>query len=108
MSYDQPMRFLIFLIPGLIAAVTVRTDFEGGSLGRIEKVSARHFRLGVKGEKDHDGRNRQASWYYFRVDGAGRKELTLDLIDLAGEYNYLPNQGAITKDTPPVISYDGR
>ena len=67
-----------------------------------------HFRLGAKGEKDQDGRNRQANWYYFRVDGADSKELTLDMVDLPGEYNYRPNQGAITKDTPPVISYDRR
>jgi hypothetical protein len=50
------MRFLIFLIPALAAAVTVRTDFEGGSLCRIEKVSETHFCLGTKGEKDQDGR----------------------------------------------------
>ena len=102
------MRFLIFLVPGLAAAVTVNTDFEGGCLGRIEKVSDTHFRLGVKGEKDQDGRNRQANWYYFRVDSAGAKALTLDIVDLPGEYNYRPNQGAITSDTPPVISYDRR
>ena len=102
------MRILIFLIPAIAAAVTVKTDFEGGSLGRVEKVSETHFRLGVNGEKDQDGRNRQANWYYFRVDGAGTKELTLDMVDLPGEYNYQPNQGAITKDTPPVISYDRR
>ena len=102
------MRFLILLVPALAAAVTVSTDFEGGCLGRIEKVSETHFRLGAKGEKDQDGRNRQANWYYFRIDSAGTKELTLDIVDLPGEYNYQPNQGAITKDTPPVISYDGR
>jgi hypothetical protein len=102
------MRFLIFLVPGLAAAVTVSANFEGGCLGRIEKISETHLRLGVKGEKDHDGRNRQANWYYFRVDNAGATELTLDIVDLPGEYNYLPNRGAITKDTPPVISYDGR
>jgi hypothetical protein len=90
------------------AAATIHTDFEGGSLGRIEKVSDTHFRLGVKGEKDQDGRNRQANWYYFRVDGASAKSLTLDIVDLPGEYNYQPNRGAITKDTPPVISYDQR
>src|SRR5262249_47948422 len=33
--------------------------------------------------------------------------LTLDIVNLPGEYNYKPNRGAITKDTPPVISYDG-
>jgi hypothetical protein len=102
------MRWLVFLIPAIAAAATVSTDFEAGSLGRIEKVSESHFRLAAKGEKDQDGRNRQANWYYFRVDHAGGGELTLDIVDLAGEYNYQPNRGAITKDTPPVISYDGR
>jgi hypothetical protein len=98
----------IFLLPSIAAALTVHTDFEGGCLGRIEKVSDTHFRLGAKGEKDQDGRNRQANWYYFRVDNAGTMELTLDIVDLPGEYNYRPNRGAITKDTPPVISYDRR
>jgi hypothetical protein len=100
--------FALFLAWPLAAAVTIHTDFEGGALGRIEQVSATHFRLGAKGEKDQDGRNRQANWYYFRVDGAGSAELTLDMVDLPGEYNYKPNQGAVTKDTPPVISYDRR
>ena len=102
------MRLLIFLVPALAAAATIHTDFEGGCLGRIQKVSDTHFRLGAKGESDQDGRNRQANWYYFRVDDAGSRELTLDIVDLAGEYNYQPNRGAITKDTPPVISYDRR
>jgi len=103
------MRYLLFLLVWPVsAAVTIHTDFEGGSLGRIEQVSPTHFRLGAKGEKDQDGRNRQANWYYFRVDGADSRQLTLDIVDLPGEYNYKPNQGAITKDTPPVISYDHR
>jgi zinc carboxypeptidase/carboxypeptidase M14-like protein len=105
----MPMRLLLLLLAApLGAAVTIHTDFEGGALGRVEQVSATHFRLGAKGEKDQDGRNRQANWYYFRVEGAGSKELTLDLVDLPGEYNYKPNAGAVTKDTPPVISYDRR
>ena len=94
----------------LLAAVllpTIHTDFEGGSLGKIERVSETHFRLAVKGESDQDNRNRQANWYYFRVDGAASQPLTLDIVNLPGEYNYQPNRGAITKDTPPVISYDG-
>lgn len=94
----------------LLAALllpAIHTNFEGGSLGKIEKVSETHFRLAVKGESDQDGRNRQANWYYFRVDGASSKPLTLDIINLPGEYNYKPNRGAITKDTPPFISFDG-
>ena len=99
---------LILLGAPLFAATTIHTGFEGGSLGRIEKASDVHFRLGAKGEKDQDGRNRQANWYYFRVEGAPKSELVLDIVDLPGEYNYKPNRGAITRDTPPLISYDQR
>ena len=99
---------LILLAAPLFAATTIHTGFEGGSLGRIEKASDVHFRLGAKGEKDQDGRNRQANWYYFRVEGAPKSELVLDIVDLPGEYNYKPNRGAITRDTPPLISYDQR
>jgi hypothetical protein len=91
----------------LLPAATIHTNFEGGSLGQIQKVSETHFRLAVKGESDQDHRNRQANWYYFRVDGAPSQPLTLDIVNLPGEYNYKPNRGAITKDTPPFISYDG-
>jgi hypothetical protein len=93
------------LLAALLPGPTIHTDFEGGVLGNIDKVSETHFRLSVKGEADQDGRNRQANWYYFRVDGASQP-LTLDIVNLPGEYNYTPNRGAITKDTPPVISYD--
>jgi hypothetical protein len=97
---------MILLLAVLLSPV-IHTDFEGGSLGKIERVSDVHFRLAAKGESDQDGRNRQANWYYFRVDGASSQPLTLDIVNLPGEYNYQPNRGAITKDTPPVISYDG-
>jgi hypothetical protein len=93
----------------LLAAATVSTGFEGAALGKLEAVSATHWRLGVKGEKDQGGRNRQANWYMFRVDGAQPGvELTFDMADLPGEYNFKPNPGAVTADTPPVISYDQR
>jgi len=97
---------MLFLLAALLAP-SIHTNFEGGSLGKIEKVSADHYRLAAKGQVDQDGRNRQANWYYFRVDDAPPAPLTLDIVNLPGEYNYKPNQGAITKDTPPVISSDG-
>lgn len=100
------MTCFLLLAAMLLPSPTIHTDFEGGTLGSVEKVSETHFRLAVKGESDQDGRNRQANWYYFRVDGASQP-LTLDIVNLPGEYNYKPNRGAITKDTPPVISYDG-
>ncbi|MEJ7665577.1 MAG: M14-type cytosolic carboxypeptidase [Hymenobacter sp.] len=102
------MRLAWMLLCTLLNAATIQTNFESGSLGRIEKLSETHFRIGVKGEQDQDGRNRQASWYYFEVKGAPKTEMTLDLVDLAGEYNYAPNRGAISQQTPPVISYDGK
>jgi Zinc carboxypeptidase/Cytosolic carboxypeptidase N-terminal domain len=88
--------------------ISVFSDFEGGALGKIERVSETHFRCGVKGESDQDGRNRQANWYYFRVDGGKGQSLTIELIDLPGEYNYRPNRGAVTGDTLPWYSEDNR
>jgi hypothetical protein len=90
----------------VVAAITIHTDFEGGSAARTEEVGEAHVRIGVNGETDQNKRNRQASWYYFRVDGAGRDTVTLDMVDLPGEYNFKPNRGAITGVTPPVLSYD--
>src|ERR1700761_6457960 len=97
---------LLFLFAATLAP-SIHTDFAGGSLGKVEKVSNDHYRLAAKGQVDQDGRNRQANWYYFRIDDAPLAPLTFDIVKLPGEYNYQPNQGAITKDTPPVISVDG-
>jgi hypothetical protein len=90
------------------APITFHTNFEGAALGKVEQVSATHFRCSVKGETDQDGRNRQASWYYFRVERAKDRPLTIDLVDLPGEYNYRPNRGPITRDTLPWYSEDNR
>src|SRR5262245_60112272 len=105
-----------FLLPAVIAlssqivtaagSISVFSNFEGGALGKIERISETHFRCSVKGESDQDGRNRQANWYYFRVDGARGQSLTIDLVDLPGEYNYRPNRGAVTGDTLPWYSED--
>ena len=106
-------RTAAFLLAALLPlachpAPRVTWNFEGGSLERVEQPAPDRFRLFVNGQTDQDGRNRQASWYYIRVDGAPRTTLTLDMVGLPGEYNYQPNRGAITRDTPPVISYDGK
>lgn len=88
-------------------AIEIRWNFEGGSLERVDRIDADSFRCHVKGQADQDGRNRQASWYYFRVDGAKGRTLTFTMVDLSGEYNYRPNAGAITGDTLPFYSSDG-
>ncbi len=92
----------------LAAGMAVRSDFEGGSIGRVQVAGPRHLICSVKGEVDHEKRNRQASWYYFRIDGTPRKEIVVDLTDLPGEYNYLPGNLAINGRTRPFVSYDRR
>ena len=90
------------------SGMTLTTDFEGGSLGKVIRVTDTYTRCILLGEVDQLGRNRQVSWYYFRIDGAPDSELTIDFTDLAGEYNFRPGNHAVTPDTPPVYSYDGR
>jgi len=88
--------------------VAISTDFEGGSLGRIEQVSETHFKGAVLGQADQDGRNRQPSWYCFRIDHARGREVTVTLTDLIGEYNYKPGALCVRPDIPPVVSSDGK
>jgi hypothetical protein len=92
----------------LLLAITIHTGFEAGSLGKVEKVADTHFRCAVKGESDQDGRNRQPSWFYFRMDGVRNREITVDLTDLAGEYNYRKHNGAGLRNMHPVYSYDNK
>jgi hypothetical protein len=92
----------------LLLALVVRTDFEGGRVGKVEQVSPTHLRCEVPGETDQDGRNRQPSWFYFQIDGTGGRDLTVDLVGLEGEYNYRPHDGSGHRNTRPVFSYDNR
>jgi hypothetical protein len=96
------------MIPLLLLAVSLRTNFEAGSLGKVELISSTHLRCAVKGEVDQKGRNRQASWYYFRLDDAAGREITLDLVDLVGEYNYSSVDLSVRETTRPAFSYDNK
>ncbi len=105
---------LLALAPnGAVAAETptarpvlFNTAFESGSLGLIEKVSEDEFRLHVRGQQDARGRNRQATWFYFRMDDVADRALTLRLTAFRGEYNERPATptGAWYR---PVFSEDG-
>jgi hypothetical protein len=90
-----------------LLAAAVLADFPGGTVGKADWVSPDHLRIHVEGQADQDGRNRQANWYYFRLDGVKGRELTIELTDVVGEYNYKPGSHAVSKDTHPVFSYDG-
>ena len=86
--------------------VSIRTDFEGGRLGEVTQVSENYWQGALLGESDAENRNRQASWYYFRVDGLKHQPLTIELTELVGEYNYRYGTIPVSADIRPLISYD--
>lgn len=88
------------------SAITFNQNFEGGALGKIEKLGDTQFRCFVEGQSDEQGRNRQANWYYFRMNGVRDREITLTLTDFVGEYNGKPGACPMNVDTVPVFSYD--
>ncbi|MFN3653378.1 MAG: M14-type cytosolic carboxypeptidase [Armatimonadota bacterium] len=90
-----------------LPAITFNTSFEGASLGKVEKLGETRFRCSVEGQYDERGRNRQATWYYFRMDRVRGRHLTLTLTDLVGEYNDRPGAVPMSADTIPVYSEDG-
>lgn len=93
------------LLAFLVAPVF--TDFPGGSAGGVEWLAENHVVISVEGQVDQDGRNREANWFYFRVDGYPKQELLIELSDLAGGGNGQFGTHAIDKHTHPVYSYDG-
>jgi hypothetical protein len=111
MAVPHPLPALVLLAlagaaPGP-AGIRFNTNFEGGSLGRIEPIGEAAFRCHVRGQQDEHGRNRQANWYYFRIDGARDREVTLVLTDFVGEYNGRPGACPMGPDILPVVSDDG-
>src|SRR5512139_375685 len=92
----------------LAAAIAVSASFEGGSIGRVEQAAPNHLRCAVKGQADQNNRNRQANWYYFRLDGLPKGEFRIDFTDLVGEYNFRPGAHSVTRNSRPVYSYDNR
>src|SRR5262245_15742969 len=88
--------------------VTFDTNFEGGSLGTVERVDDATYRCRVKGQQDEHGRNRQASWYYFRMEGVKGRELTITMTDFVGEYNGRPGACPMGPEILPVWSSDGQ
>jgi hypothetical protein len=88
------------------AVITFNKNFEGGALGKIEKLRDAQFWCFVEGQHDERGRNRQANWYYFRMDGVQGRDVTLTLTDFVGEYNDKHGSCPMNADTIPVFSYD--
>ncbi|HEU5118106.1 MAG TPA: M14-type cytosolic carboxypeptidase, partial [Isosphaeraceae bacterium] len=89
------------------AEIRFNTAFEGGSLGTVERVGDGSYRCRVRGQQDEHGRNRQASWYYFRMDGVQGRKISLVLTDFVGEYNGKPGACPMGPSIIPVYSEDG-
>src|SRR5262245_7006886 len=77
-----------------VKPVYFNTAFESGSIGLIEKITDDEYRLHVRGQQDARGRNRQATWFYFRMDDVAGRELTVRLASFRGEYNERPSTPA--------------
>ena len=88
-------------------SITFNTNFEDATIGRIEKIDEVTFRCHVAGQSDERGRNRQANWYYFRMDHVKGKSLAITLTDFVGEYNDTPGAVAMNASIRPVFSDDG-
>jgi hypothetical protein len=87
--------------------VFFNTAFESASLGKIEKLAENDYRLHLEGQQDARGRNRQATWFLFRIDDAAGRALTLRLTSFKGEYNDRPANSPTGAWFRPVISEDG-
>ena len=89
-------------------SILINKNFEGGSLGTIEVLDATTFRCHVEGQYNEYGRNRQASWYYFRMDHVLDCDINVTLTDFVGEYNNTPGACPMNAETIPVFSYDNQ
>src|SRR5665213_1729405 len=92
----------------IAADITFNLNFEGASLGQIERLGDTSFRCHVRGQQDERGRNRQATWYYFRMDHVADKDLTIILTDFVGEYHNQPGANPMGPDILPVLSADNQ
>ncbi len=115
MRYLAPFLFISALVAGSLlraqpvatGPVRFNTAFESAAVGRIEVVAETEFRVHVPGQQDQRGRNRQATWYYFRMDNVRGRELTITLTGyLPGEYNGQPS-AHMNAEPLPVFSHDG-
>lgn len=77
LSVDQePIRF--------------NSNFPGAAIGKIEYLGPDRYRCYVDGQYNQYGRNRQPTWFYFRMDGVKGRTIHLTLTNFLGEYNNRP------------------
>lgn len=94
-------------VPTAGAPIFFNTAFESASIGLIEKLGETDFRVHIRGQQDSRGRNRQATWFYFRMDEVAGRDITLRLASFKGEYNDRPAGSPGGEWYRPVFSHDG-
>lgn len=95
--------------PAAVPRPPVRFDtaFEAGLLERVERVTDDTFRLHIGGQHDERGRNRQVSWFCFRMHEAAGRDLTLTFTGYA-PFEYFDRPAPAKNGfNPPAYSYDG-
>jgi hypothetical protein len=102
---------LFFLIVPVFALEPVRfnSDFPGGSLGKIVALDEPDsFRCSIPGQYNEAGRNRQTSWFFFRIENVKDRDVTIIMTDYIGEYNLRPGAVPMKASIQPVCSEDGQ
>ncbi len=107
------VSLLLAVLPPLAAqesrpadAVRFSASFEGGAMGLVEVLGETEFRVHVPGQQDRRGRNRQATWFYFRMDNVRGRDLKITFTGyLPSEYNDRPNS-PVNAESRPVVSGD--
>ncbi len=99
-----------FLLTHLLSAqelepIRFNTNFPGAAIGKIEALETDSFRCFVDGQYNQYGRNRQPTWFYFRIDGGQGRKITIALTNFDGEYNNHRASQVLNRDCP-VFSYD--
>ena len=113
------MKMFSYIIPLFLCTVWVsaeergfirfNTNFPGGCLGKIVALEAPDsFRCHIPGQYNESGRNRQTSWFFFRIENVKDRDITLVMTDYIGEYNLRPGAVPMKATMAPVCSEDGK
>ncbi len=85
--------------------IKLSSDFDHGSLGKMEEISPGYFQGNTKHWIKRDSIGDQYYWFYFKADHVKDRILTMALNDLIGVYRGDPHL-VYTDYTEPVYSYD--
>ncbi|MCL2743718.1 MAG: M14-type cytosolic carboxypeptidase [Planctomycetaceae bacterium] len=99
----------VYLSANETSPIRFNTAFPGGCLGKIAALEEPDsFRCFIPGQYNENGRNRQTSWFYFRIENVKNRSVKLIMTDYIGEYNLRPGAVPMHERIQPVCSEDGK